>query len=680
MLSRAIITTFAAVLALLSAASVSRAQGVLGQLMRSAATQPVSSQPPATPFATQPFAPIPGQPQRFDAFDGLFKLMLPPGWTLIGDRAQGHRFKGQIAGGSAGTFWLNTAVSTPGVSPRTLVHILRSDTAAVFPNTKIIEEAETHLGPLEGYLMACDSSEKDGSGRLRVVILVARDDRHTFAFTAVMPVARYHVFRQEFDSFTRSFEITGVPVEFPDGRYRLLLPPDAKLEVDPKNPRRQIYRIAPSAVIIFEFYNTTPTNNAATFIEYTRKTLPVINTQYKELEIRKATPDLRVGLINGHLLDTEYTGKDGVRWRNATYCCDEPTYIYSATFIARSGPAFEALWPAAQRIITSFDEDDLVAIGEDPDMRTVTAATGDFEIAVPRAWSLLPSSAEQVPHVFVKSSIGEGAAIASYILPIGGSIEQELSAATKSFERGAENLKVVADADVNLGPLAARQRLMDITRDDGVVYRVTFVVALHGPRAFSFWVRTPLERMPVVQPTIDKMSRSFALVAPTDPDKFTVYQDKEQRFRFKYPDAMRPVGTFGVEIVRIAIRPSGPAVRYLDNVVIGLEMSGKHPEINLDQAADGYSKSRLRWLTGGAVGQWRDVIVGGEKAKRIIYNETVTAIDRGPINVTKMVILVIHDQQIYDIRVQAKQPNFDLFVATGQKIVDSIEWPPAKLN
>ncbi|MDB5324359.1 MAG: hypothetical protein JWN40_5990 [Phycisphaerales bacterium] len=679
MRSRAIITSLAAILALLSATTMIRAQGVLGQVMRSA-TQPVSSPAAATSFAAQPFAPIPGQPQRFDAFNGLFKLMLPPGWTLVGDRAQGNRYKGQIAGGSAGTFWFNAVVTSPGVSPRTLVHILRSDAVDLFPNTRIIEEGETRLGTLEGYLMACDSTEKAGSGRVRVLILVARDDRHTFAFTAVMPVARYDLFRRELDSLSNSFEISGMPVDFPDGRYRLLLPPDAKLEADPKNPRRQIYRIAPSAVIIFEFYTTTPTNNAATFIEYTRKTLPLINTQYKELEIRKATPDLRVGLINGHFLETEYTGKDGVRWRNATYCCDEPTYIYSATFIAQSGPAFEALLPAAQRIITSFNEYELVATGEDPDMRTVTAATGDFEITLPRAWSLLPTSAEEVPHVFVQRSIGEGAAIASYILPIGGSIEQELAAATKSFERGAEDLKVVADADVKLGPLAARQRLIDVTRDDGVVYRVTFIIALHGPRAFSFWVRTPLERMPVAQPIIDKISRSFALVAPADPDKFTVYQDKEHRFSLKYPDAMRPVGAFGVEIVRIAIRPSGPAVRYLDNVVIGLEMSGKHPEITLDQAADNYSKSRLRWLTGGAVGQWRDVTVGGEKAKRIIYNETVTAIDRGPVNVTKMVILVIHDQQIYCIRVQARQPNFDLFVATGQKVVDSIEWPPAKLN
>src|SRR5438445_5998535 len=104
---------FCAAVTLLLPSPPAHAQGAL-RLLQRASTQPSAGHPTA---ATQPYTLIAGEPQRFDAFDGLFKLTLPAGWSLVRERNRGNRYSGEIAGGTAGLLWFMTSTTEPGVGP-----------------------------------------------------------------------------------------------------------------------------------------------------------------------------------------------------------------------------------------------------------------------------------------------------------------------------------------------------------------------------------------------------------------------------------------------------------------------------------------------------------------------------------------------------------------------------------
>ncbi len=241
----------------------------------------------------------------------------------------------------------------------------------------------------------------------------------------------------------------------------------------------------------------------------------------------------------------------------------------------------------------------------------------------------------------------------------------------------AQEIKIVKESDIKLGALPARERILELTRD-GIRYRAAVQCAVQDGRVYQLWACTPAERYPFVRPTIDKVLASFNLLPPIDLTKAIPYENEEHHFRFSYPDALHPVGVFGGEVVRLAVRPAGPAVQYLENVVVDPPSSIKDPNLTLDKAAADWEKSQMRFLTGPKLKGWEDTTVGGIKAKRIIYDMTVKGVDGGPVLIRKMAYVIVRDGRSCSIRLQGRVPAFPVFFATAQKVIDTFEWTADK--
>jgi len=644
-------------------------------MLQRAATQSSAGHTPALaePETTSPV--ITGEPQRFDAFDGLFKLMLPPGWQMIHRNDRANAYTGWAPAQNKASFSLTVWPSDAGVTPRTLLRHRRTGMDVVFKDIRIVEDAlDVPLGPLKGARMIVEGTDKDGN-RLRIVALVAKDDRWTIDFSFFAPAPGLESLRPALDALLQSFELTGTVVESANGKFSVMLPADVKLVQDPNHPDRQHCRLDPDAELVFDVYHASAAYNAASLMALNRNQLAAKYPDYHVLQERKAPPsDIIPALVNGHMLVDEWSKPDGSRWRSGSYYYDDGNFIYTFTLYAKIA-TFMSLWPTtAQRIAASYHDTELTAAGTQSGTRTITAASGDFEVVIPESWVLDPATAEHVPHRFYRYRSCETAGMGSYPTRAGAdSTEQVLDMITRGIGRTAQEFTLVGDSDGKLGALGARERLVEFTLED-IRYRTLILCSVTDGRVYEFWFRTPAERYPFVRPTLDKVLASFTVLPPIDLTKTIPYENKQHHFRFSYPDALHPVGTFGGEVVRVAVRPAGPAVQYLENVVVDPPNGVKDATLTLEKAAANWESSQMRFLAGPKPKGWEDTTVGGVKAKRIVYDMTVKGLDGGPVQIRKMVYVIVRDGRSSSIRVQGRVAAFPVFFGIAQKVIDTFEW------
>ncbi len=304
---------------------------------RPATTQPTA----ATAIERRP--PVSTVPTRFDAFDGLFALTLPPGWTMISRRDRANAYTGWTDASYDSSFSLYVWPSDAGLHPGTLLRRSRGAMELFFKDLRVLEESDLPLGPLECARLLAEGTDKDGV-RLRLLALVAKNDQRTLELSFYVPVAKFDALRPTLEAMLKSFELTGTIVESANGKFTVMLPPDVKLVQDPKQPDRQHCRLGSDAELVFDVYHASAAYNAASLMERDRGNLVGKFPDYHVLQERKAPPsDLITGLVNGYMLLDEWTQPDGSRWRSGSFYYDDSNFIFTFHLYAKVA-TFMSLW------------------------------------------------------------------------------------------------------------------------------------------------------------------------------------------------------------------------------------------------------------------------------------------------------------------------------------------------